>query len=96
MSRSSTHFFSASGAELDLFGARSQGRAGPPLQWLAPDSVKLCGTFEIRLAPWVDWTMKALGNPWMWMPCIVRMPSAQYSDNRNPSRPTTSKPARLV
>ena len=55
----------------------------------------LCGTLEIRFAPWVGCTNSRLGNPREWMPCSVRIPSAQYSDS-GPPRPVTWKPARRV
>ncbi len=44
--------------------------------------------FEIRLAPWVGPTMNRFGKPCTWMPCRLRMPSAQSSESVTPSRPT--------
>ncbi len=52
-----------------------------------PDSVRLCGTLEIRFAPCAGLTMNAFGKWWAWMPCSDRIPSAQYSDSVMPSRP---------
>src|SRR5438067_1369840 len=60
---------------------------------VVPASVKLCGTLATRFAPWEICTMKALGKPCTWMPCFVRIPSAQASDSLTPSRPRTSYPA---
>jgi hypothetical protein len=59
------------------------------------ESTMLCGTLEIRFAPCVGWTNSRFGKPRAWMPCSVRIPSAQYCDSV-PPRPVTSKPARLV
>ena len=55
-----------------------------------PASVRLWGTLEMRLAPWVGCTMNAFGKPCTWVPCLVRMPSAQYSLSFTPSRPVMS------
>ena len=49
-----------------------------------PASVRLCGMFEIRLAPWLGPTTNRFGKPWTWMPCRLRMPSAQCSVKRPP------------
>ena len=54
----------------------------------------LCGTLEIRFAPWVGWTISRFGNPDTWMPCSVRIPPAQCYDSVTPPRPVTSNPAR--
>ena len=37
--------------------------------------------FEIRFAPWFGPTMKRFGKPSTWMPCRLRMPSAQCSES---------------
>ena len=61
-----------------------------------PESVRLCGMFEIRFAPWVGCTKKAFGKPRTWMPCLDLMPSPQASDRVSPSLPVTSKPERRL
>ena len=38
--------------------------------------------------------MKRFGKPCTWMPCRLRMPSAQCSESVTPSRPIVSKPER--
>ena len=60
------------------------------------ESTRLWGTFEIRAAPWKAWTKKAFGKPRAWIPCRVRMPSAQAAESLSPSRPLMSKPERRV
>jgi hypothetical protein len=41
------------------------------------ESTMLCGTLEIRFAPWVGWTNSRFGKPRTWMPCSERIPRAQ-------------------
>jgi len=48
------------------------------------ESTMLCGTLEIRFAPWVGCTNIRFGNPRTPMPCRVRIPPAQYSDSEWP------------
>ena len=72
---------------LDLLRAARPARGGRSRRWSCPASVRLCGTLEIRFAPCVGCTKKAFGKPCTWMPCLVRMPSAQASDSFSPSRP---------
>lgn len=55
-----------------------------------PDSVRLWGMLEMRLAPCVGCTMNAFGKPCTPMPCWVRMPSTQCSESFTPSRPVMS------
>jgi len=80
----------------------STSSAPTPSAWrittatVRPASSRLWGMFEIRFAPWFGPITNAFGKPWTWMPCRLRMPSAQCSKSVRPSRPITSKPARRV